>query len=113
MKNLFTFTLLALSLTMWGQSGLRILEPDTGQVINERVVAQMTFCLPLVEANDTIVTLYCDGIIIGMPMERINGELTIIIHPNDEDGPLQFKKTVHWYLAPKQYYRDSLGINIY
>jgi len=93
------------TLTMWGQTELRVVNIDT-----KPVVAQMTICLPLVEANDTIVTLYCDGIIIRMPMERINGELTIVIHPNDEDGPLTFKKTVHWYLAPKSYYRDSLGI---
>lgn len=107
MKNLLTIVLLAFSLTMWGQSGLRLVDPDTAPVI-----AQMTFCLPLVEANDTIFTLECDGIIIEMPMEKFGGELTIIIHPNEEDGPLEFKKTVHWYLAPKSYYRDSLNINL-
>lgn len=112
MKKLMIIALLALSFQMFGQSGLRIVEPDTGQV-KERVVAQMSFCLPLVEANDTLVTLFCDGIMIGLPMERINGETTIIIHPNDEDGPLTFKKVVHWYMAPKSYYRDSLGINLY
>jgi len=105
MKKLLTIVLLAYSLTMWGQTELRVVNLDA-----KPVVAQKTFCLPLVEANDTIVTLYCGGVKIELPMEKINGETTIIIHPNDEDGPLQFKETVHWYLAPKSYYRDSLNI---
>ena len=107
MKKIFTIALLALSFTMWGQTGLRIVEPDAAPII-----AQMKFCLPLVEANDSLVTLTCSGVVIEMPMEKINGELTIIIHPSDEDAPLQFKETIHWYLAPKSYYRDSLNINL-
>jgi len=107
MKKIFTIALLALSFTMWSQSNLRIVDPDT-----KPVIAQMTFCLPIVEANDSLVTLLCDSIRVEMPLGRINGELTIIIHPNDEDGPLQYKETVNWYLAPKSYYRDSLNINL-
>jgi len=107
MKKILTIALLVFSFTMWGQTGLRIVEPDT-----EPIIAQMRFCLPIVEANDTIVSLICSGVRIEMPMEKINGETTIIIHPNDEDGPLQFKETIHWYLAPKSYYRDSLNINL-
>ena len=106
MKKILTVAFLALSFTVFGQSGLRIVDPDA-----EPVIAQMKFCLPIVEANDTIVTLYCDGIIIGMPMEKINGELTIVIHPPD-DAPVNFKETINWYLAPKSYYRDSLNINL-
>jgi len=105
MKKILTIVLLALSFTMWGQTNLRIVDPDT-----EPIIAQMRFCLPIVEVNDTLVTLICSGVRIEMPVERINGELTIIIHPNDEDRPLQFKETIHWYLAPKSYYRDSLNI---
>jgi len=107
MKKILTIALLALSFQMWSQSNLRIVDPDT-----KPVIAQMTFCLPIVEANDTLVTLICSGVRIEMPMEKINGELTIIIHPSEEDGPLQFKETVNWYLAPKSYYRDSLNINL-
>ena len=106
MKKILTIALLALSFTMWGQTALRIVEPDA-----EPIIAQMNFCLPLVEVNDSLITLICAGIQMEMPTEKINGELTIIIHPSDEDAPLQFKETVHWYLAPKSYYRDSLGIN--
>ena len=105
MKNLLIIVLLTLSFTIFGQSGLRLVDPDA-----EPVIAQMTFCLPLVEANDTIFTLECDGIIIEMPMEKFGGELTIIIHPSEEDGAVKYKKTVNWYLAPKSYYRDSLNI---
>ena len=97
--------LLMFTLTMWGQTELRVVNIDT-----KPVVAQMTICLPLVEANDNLVTLKCDGVEIILPKERINGNLTIVIHPSDDGGPLTFKKTVHWYLAPKSYYRDSLGI---
>jgi len=107
MKNLLTIVLLAFSLTMFGQSNLRVVDPDA-----EPVIAQMMFCLPIVEANDSLVTLICSGIRVEMPMEKINGKLTIVIHPNKEDGPLEFDETVNWYLAPKSYYRDSLGIDI-
>lgn len=107
MKKILTIALLALSFQMWGQSNLRIVDPDA-----EPIIAQMKFCLPLVEANDTLVTLECAGVRITMPMNKINGELTIIIHPSDEDGPLEFKETIDWYLAPKSYYRDSLNINL-
>ena len=108
MKKLLTIALLlTASLTMWGQTDLKIVEPGT-----EPIIAEMTFCLPIVEANDTLVVLICGGVRIEMPMEKINGELTIIIHPSD-DGPVNFKETVNWYLAPKSYYRDSLGINLY
>lgn len=107
MKKILTIALLALSFTMWSQSNLRIVEPDT-----EPIIAQMKFCLPIVEANDTLVTLICAGVRIEMPMEKINGELTIIIHPSKEDEPLLFKETLDWYLAPKSYYRDSLNINL-
>jgi len=110
MKKIFILTLLALSFSVWGQSGLRLIDPDAKP---ERVIAQMMFCLPLVEANDSLVTLTCAGVRIEMPMEKINGELTIVIKPSAEDGPLEFKETIEWYLAPKSYYRDSLNINIY
>ena len=91
MKKIFTIALLALSLTMWGQTGLRIVDPDAEP---ERIIAQLKFCLPLVEANDCLVTLECAGVRIELPMEKINGELTIIIKPSEEDGPLQFKETI-------------------
>lgn len=106
MKNLMTIVLLAFSLTMFGQSNLKLVDPNS-----EPIIAQMTFCLPIVEANDSLVTLICSGIRIEMPMEKINGELTIVIHPPD-DAPVNFKETINWYLAPKSYYRDSLNINI-
>jgi len=107
MKKILTIALLALSFTAWSQNGLKLVDPDA-----EPVIAQMMFCLPIVEANDTLVTLICAGVRIEMPKEKINGELTIVIHPNEEDGPLEFDETIHWYLAPKSYYRDSLNVNL-
>lgn len=112
MKKILTIALLALSFTMWGQSNLRIVDPNE-EVVAEKIIAQMTFCLPLVEPHDTVVTLMCSGVRIEIPKKWINGELTIVIHPSEEDGPLLFKETVNWYLAPKSYYRDSLNINLY
>lgn len=107
MRKIFTILLLTFSLSLWGQTDLSLVDDNTGEVI-----LQMNFCLPIVEANDSMVMLTCSGINIIMPIEKINGELTIIIHPNNEDGPLEYKEEVNWYLAPKSYYKDSLGIDL-
>ena len=111
MKKILTVALLALSLTMWGQTGLRIVESDTRKEKKEgREIVNMTFCLPLVATNDSMITLICGGVKVHMRQEKLAGEVTLVIRPNEKDGSLKAKETVHWYLASKSYYRDSLDM---
>lgn len=102
-KGILTAVLLTFALTLWGQGGLRIVDPDS-TITPERVIAQITLCIPIVDANDTTITLICSGIEVEIPVEQFIGELTIVIHPNDKDGPITSKKTVNWYLPPKSEY---------
>ena len=101
-KGILTAVLLIFALTLWGQGGLRIVDIDESPP--EKTVAQITLCIPIVIANDTIITLICSGIKMEIPVEDLTGEITIIIHPNDENGPVTSKNTVNWYLPFKSDY---------
>jgi len=108
MKKILTVAFLALSFAMFGQSGLRLVEEDA-----EPVIAQMKFCIPIVEIKDSLVILRCDGIRMEMPIEKLTGQLTIVIHPNDKDGAMTYMETVEWYITPKSEYTDSTYIEKY
>jgi len=111
-KAILTAVLLTFALTLWGQGGLRAVVLDSSNTPppeQENVIAQIIVCLPIAEKNDTLILLQCDGIRITMPVDKLDGhELTIVLHPNDDDGPITSKKTVDWYIRAKADY-DEIG----
>lgn len=60
------------------------------------------FCMPLVERTDSLVILKCGDIKMEIKKEEFYGQMTIIIIPNEENGPITEKRTINWYMLPEK-----------
>jgi len=59
------------------------------------------FCMPLVEITDSLIFLECGDIKMEIKREYFHGQMTIVIIPNEENGPITEKRTINWYMLPE------------
>ncbi len=99
MRKIFIALLLMLSMTAWSQINLS--EDPTANIL------EATFCFPLTEYGDSIVTLKCDNVILKMPLENLNQQFILIINPSAERDStiLPGKNAIQWFLPPEDNHR--------
>jgi len=85
--------ILAFSTTTFGQINIG--------TVSDSTVATFVFCMPLVERTDSLVILKCGDIKMEIKKEEFHGQITIIIIPNEENGPITEKQTINWYMLPE------------
>ena len=80
---------------------------SSGQLVLDEATTNDTamsfvFCMPLAEYTDSIVYLKCGDIKMEIKTEEFHGQMTIVIIPNEENGPITEKRTYNRYMLPKE-----------
>jgi hypothetical protein len=100
-RNFLAIIFLAVASLTFGQVKVNLNEspPDSS------IVATYNFVMMLPEITDSLVIFQSrdkDGTTIYMEMRKdmFHGKINIIIHPNQELGPVTEENTINWHVLP-------------